>query len=99
VSVNCYISWLVCVAILSPYVIPCIFKTCFPLLFTFFAIKSSENWPKGRKGRRGKYVKRGAHTFILGFQQEYSIKIPFGLVARLHGSHLGGSGSISGMGT
>jgi hypothetical protein len=87
VSVNCYASWLVCVAICVSRSHSLYLKKCFPLLFTFFATESSENWPEGRKGRKGKYEKGGTHTFLfspnlmLGLQQYvtcfYSENIPY----------------------
>jgi hypothetical protein len=36
----------------------------FPVVY-FFATESTENWPGGRKGRKGKYEKGGTHTIIL----------------------------------
>jgi hypothetical protein len=39
------------------------------VLFNFFATKSSENRPEGRKGRKGNYEKRGTYTYTYNYRE------------------------------
>jgi hypothetical protein len=53
---------------------------------------------RGKKGEKRKVCKKGRPYFLLEVSAGIFDQNPY-LVARIHGSHLGGSGSISGMGT